>query len=38
VTTDFRTVFSEIVRGHLGLENTRDVFPGFAETQPLGLI
>jgi uncharacterized protein (DUF1501 family) len=38
VTTDFRTVFSEIVRGHLGLENTRDVFPGFAETQPLGLM
>jgi uncharacterized protein (DUF1501 family) len=30
ITTDFRSVFSEVVRGHLGLKDTRPVFPGFA--------
>jgi uncharacterized protein (DUF1501 family) len=29
VTTDIRTVFSEVVRGHLGLQDPRHVFPGF---------
>jgi uncharacterized protein (DUF1501 family) len=37
VTTDFRSVFSEVVRGHLGLRDTSAVFPGFAQTAPLGL-
>jgi uncharacterized protein (DUF1501 family) len=37
VTTDFRTVFSEVLRGHLGLTNTSAVFPGFTQGQPLGL-
>jgi uncharacterized protein (DUF1501 family) len=37
ITTDFRSVFNEVVRGHLGLTNTSRVFPGFKETQPLGL-
>ena len=29
VTTDFRTVFAEVAGGHLGLTNTKHVFPGF---------
>ena len=29
VTTDFRTVFAEVVRGHLGLTDIAHVFPGF---------
>lgn len=37
VTTDFRAVFSEVVRGHLGLTDTRAVFPRFAAPAPLGL-
>jgi len=37
ITTDFRSVFNEVVRGHLGLTDTRAVFPGFAATAaPLG--
>src|SRR5579872_2198450 len=28
VTTDFRAVFSEIVRAHLGVTDTRTIFPG----------
>ena len=38
VTTDFRAVFSEVVRGHLGVTETRTIFPGFKEAQPLGFI
>jgi uncharacterized protein (DUF1501 family) len=38
VTTDFRAVFSEVVRGHLGVSDTRHVFPGFGGGPPLGLI
>jgi uncharacterized protein (DUF1501 family) len=38
ITTDFRAVFNEIVRGHLGLTDTRTVFPGFSATGPLGLL
>jgi len=38
VTTDFRAVFSEVVRGHLGLNDTRTVFPGFAAQTSLGFI
>jgi uncharacterized protein (DUF1501 family) len=37
VTTDFRAVFSEVVRGHLGLTDTRAVFPGFRAPAGLGL-
>src|SRR5918996_5286044 len=37
ITTDFRSVFNEVVRGHLGLRDTSRVFPGFKESAPLGL-
>ena len=37
VTTDFRAVFNEVVRGHLGLTDTRAVFPRFTAPSPLGL-
>jgi uncharacterized protein (DUF1501 family) len=38
VTTDFRAVFSEVVRGHLGLADTRTVFPGFSAQTSLGFV
>jgi uncharacterized protein (DUF1501 family) len=38
VTTDFRSVFSEVVRGHLGLNDTRHVFPGFTVPKTLGFM
>jgi uncharacterized protein (DUF1501 family) len=38
VTTDFRSVFAEVVHGHLGLVDTRPVFPGFTATTTLGFI
>jgi uncharacterized protein (DUF1501 family) len=38
VTTDFRSVFNEVVRAHLGLADTRTIFPGFHETEGLGFI
>ena len=37
ITTDFRGVFNEVVRGHLGLRDTSTVFPGFKAGPPLGL-
>jgi len=37
ITTDFRAVFNEVVRGHLGLTNTARVFPGFTGTERLGM-
>ena len=37
ITTDFRNVFTEVVRGHLGLPDTSRVFPGFQDARPLGL-
>jgi uncharacterized protein (DUF1501 family) len=37
ITTDFRAVFNEVVRGHLGLQDTRAVFPGFSSRAALGL-
>ena len=37
ITTDFRAVFSEVVSGHLGLKDTKNVFPGFSGSAPLGL-
>jgi uncharacterized protein (DUF1501 family) len=38
VTTDYRDVLSELVRGHLGQQNLSNVFPGFQPGQPLGLL
>ena len=38
VTTDFRTVLSELVRGHLGRTDLSSVFPGFNPASPLGLL
>src|SRR6266542_325478 len=38
VTTDFRSVFGEVVRGHLGVTDTRTIFPGFKDAQKLGFI
>jgi uncharacterized protein (DUF1501 family) len=38
ITTDFRAVFNEVVRGHLGLNDTRAVFPGFTSPAPLGFV
>ena len=37
VTTDFRDVLGEVVRGHLGMQVDR-VFPGFSPGEPLGLL
>jgi uncharacterized protein (DUF1501 family) len=38
VTTDFRTVLSELVTGHLGTADIAQVFPGFKAGGPLGLL
>ena len=38
VTTDFRTVLSELVRGHLGRTDLSSVFPGFNPDSSLGLL
>jgi uncharacterized protein (DUF1501 family) len=38
VTTDFRSVFAEVVRGHLGVADTRGIFPGFNDTKNLGFV
>jgi uncharacterized protein (DUF1501 family) len=38
VTTDFRTVLSELVRGHLGRTDLTSVFPGFTPGPSLGLL
>jgi uncharacterized protein (DUF1501 family) len=38
VTTDFRTVLSELVRGHLGQNDMSSVFPGFKSGASLGLL
>lgn len=37
ITTDFRAVFNEVVRAHLGLRDTSRVFPGFTDRSSLGL-
>jgi uncharacterized protein (DUF1501 family) len=37
ITTDFRSVFAEVVREHLGLTDTRTVFPAFSGPQNVGL-
>lgn len=38
VTTDYRSVLSELVRGHLGQKDLSQVFPGFTPADPLGLL
>jgi uncharacterized protein (DUF1501 family) len=38
VTTDFRTVLSELLRGHLGRTDLSSVFPGFNRDSSLGLL
>jgi uncharacterized protein (DUF1501 family) len=38
VTTDFRIVLSELVRGHLGRTDLSSVFPGFQAEKELGLL
>ncbi|HEX6464599.1 MAG TPA: DUF1501 domain-containing protein [Vicinamibacterales bacterium] len=38
VTTDFRSVFAEVVRSHLGVTDTRTIFPGFNDASRLGFI
>jgi uncharacterized protein (DUF1501 family) len=38
VTTDFRAVLSELVRGHLGQNDLSAVFPGFQPGAPFGLL
>ncbi len=38
VTTDYRAVLSELVRGHLGQQDLSQVFPGFTPGDPLGLL
>jgi uncharacterized protein (DUF1501 family) len=38
VTTDFRTVFAEVAGGHLGLTNTKHVFPQFTGPIRINLI
>jgi uncharacterized protein (DUF1501 family) len=38
VTTDFRSVFAEVVTSHLGVTDTRTIFPGFTGAQKLGFV
>ena len=38
VTTDFRAVFAEVVRVHLGVTDTRSIFPGFNDNARLGFV
>jgi uncharacterized protein (DUF1501 family) len=38
VTTDFRAVLGELVTGHLGQANLKEVFPGFEPGEKLGLL
>jgi uncharacterized protein (DUF1501 family) len=38
VTTDFRAVFGELVRGHLGVTDSSAIFPGFSAPPPLGFL
>jgi uncharacterized protein (DUF1501 family) len=38
VTTDFRSVLGELIRGHLGQKDLSPVFPGYQPSDPLGLL
>ena len=37
ITTDFRSVFSEVLQGHLGPANVSQVFPGFDHPSTVGM-
>jgi uncharacterized protein (DUF1501 family) len=37
VTTDFRSVFSEVLQGHLGPANVSQIFPGFDHPAKVGM-
>jgi uncharacterized protein (DUF1501 family) len=38
VTTDYRSVLGELIRGHLGQKDLGPVFPGYQASDPLGLL
>jgi uncharacterized protein (DUF1501 family) len=38
VTTDFRTVLSEVVTAHLGNRDVASVFPGYLPEPPRGVL
>ena len=38
ITTDFRDVFAEVVKGHLNASDVSRVFPGYTYKQPLGFL
>ena len=38
LTTDFRSVFGEVVRSHLGAVDASALFPGFTAVEPLGVL
>jgi uncharacterized protein (DUF1501 family) len=38
ITTDFRTVFSEVVTGHLGARDVSRIFPGVRYGGPIGFL
>ena len=38
LTTDFRTVFSEILTGHMGAKDVTRIFPGFKKTASLRIV
>lgn len=38
VTTDYRAVLGELIRGHLGQKDLGPVFPGYQPGDPLGLL
>jgi uncharacterized protein (DUF1501 family) len=38
LTTDFRTLFSEILVGHMAAKNVTQIFPGFRQTSSLNIV
>jgi len=38
LTTDFRTVFSEILTSHMGAKDVVRIFPGFKRTASLRIV
>jgi uncharacterized protein (DUF1501 family) len=38
LTTDFRTIFSEILTGHMGAKDVTRIFPGFRRTTSLRIV
>jgi uncharacterized protein (DUF1501 family) len=38
LTTDFRDVFAEVARKHVGIENASAVFPGYRQERTLGIL